>query len=281
MLRPVDWDPAFLERSPMFEPLRAYAGAFGAGWPRLADLQRLLDRCDPPVCTASGRPLRLVPQGRRARALEEKHEARVYLRGQLQVRERNWHDLFNVLVWLAFPRTKAALNARHYRALEQQRSSNRGPAQDTLTLFDEGGAIVASCDDRLLNLIHDFGWKELFWRHRDKVRSTMRFLLFGHAMYEKALRPFIGITSRGILLKVEPELLALQTQEQLAMLDARVAGHLADAGRLISTRELAVVPILGVPGWCAGNDAESFYDNTDYFRTDRRPTKARFVICDS
>ena len=142
-------------------------------------------------------PLRLVPQGRRRRALEEKHEARTFLAGELQVRDRSWHDLFNLLVWLAFPRAKAALNARHYAALVAQRAAgaaNRGPAQDALTLFDEGGVIVASCDDQLLSMLSEFRWKELFWHRRYEARSRMRFMLFGHALYEKALRPFLGIT---------------------------------------------------------------------------------------
>jgi DUF3025 family protein len=274
MLPTMDWNPGFLARSPMFEPLRAHAGAFGASWPRLADLQRPLDQRNPPPRNAGGMPLRVVPQGRRPVAFEHGYEPRLYLTGELQVREGSWHDLFNVLVWLAFPLAKAALNERHYLALKAQRASgaaNRGPLQDALTLFDEGGAIVASCDDRLLNMVHDFNWKELFWRNRDKVRSTMRFLLFGHAIYEKALHPFMGITARGILLKVEPELLEAPLAEQLAALDARIAQHLGDEHGVLATRDLAVVPVLGVPGWHAGNEREEFYDDTDYFRPARRP----------
>jgi hypothetical protein len=34
-------------------------------------------------------------------------------------------------------------------------------------------------------------------------------------------------------------------------------------------RELWPLPILGVPGWWAGNEQESFYDNTSYFRSGR------------
>lgn len=147
----MDWDPDFLSRSPMFEPLRVHAAAFGAGWPGLAVLQRPLDRRVPPVSNAAGNPLRLVQQGRGSRAFEDKHEARTFLSGELQVRERNWHDLFNVLAWLAFPRAKAALNERHYHALNAQRAAgapNRGPAQDALTLFDEGGVIGTACHAR-------------------------------------------------------------------------------------------------------------------------------------
>jgi hypothetical protein len=34
------------------------------------------------------------------------------------------------------------------------------------------------------------------------------------------------------------------------------------------------LPLLGVPGWWAGNEEESFYDNAFYFRTGRRRGKA-------
>ncbi len=366
----MEWDAGFLARSPMFEPLRSHAGAFGADWPRLADLQRLLDQRNPPPRNTGGMPLRVVPQGRRPVAFEDGYEPRLYLRGELQVRERSWHDLFNVLVWLAFPLAKAALNARHYAALEAQcapeggagigaawsrgpflgdatvepiigashrrssraaggqipegpssaprraplgmrpqrrashagnealvpsraiesagvpkvetgtpprgraRRANRGPAQDALTLFDEGGVIVASSEDELLARLRDWRWKDLFWDNRARLAAQMRFHLFGHAVYENALRPFLGITSRGILLKVEPDVLEAPLPEQLAALDARIARRLGDARGVLVTRDLAVVPVLGVPGWHAGNDVESFYDNTDYFRPGRRAADA-------
>ena len=60
-----EWDAGFLARSPMLEPLRPHAGMFGPAWPGLEHLQGLLDRRDPPVRTASGAALKVVPQGRR------------------------------------------------------------------------------------------------------------------------------------------------------------------------------------------------------------------------
>ncbi|MBI2296567.1 MAG: hypothetical protein HYU76_11195 [Betaproteobacteria bacterium] len=86
------WDPDFLARSPMFEPLRVHAAAFPASWPELADLQRLLGQRSPPVLTASGMPLIVVAQGRKAASLEDRYEARIHLKGALQMRSRNWHD---------------------------------------------------------------------------------------------------------------------------------------------------------------------------------------------
>lgn len=272
MLRIMDWNPDFLATSPMFEPLRTQARAFDDTWPRLADLQSLVDRRDPPACNAGGMPLRLVPQERRSPAFEDGYEPRLYLKGELQVREGNWHDLFNVLAWLAFPLAKAALNRRHYEALREQRAlgrANRGPAQDALTLFDEGGVIVASSDEELLARVREWRWKDLFWDGRAELAARMRFYLFGHAIYEKALRPFIGITSRGILLQVESGLLTAPLREQVAVLDRRIAEHLSDPRRVVATRELAVVPVLGVPGWHADNEREEFYDDRDYFRSGR------------
>jgi len=266
----MEWDPHFLARSPMFEPLRVHApGSFPDQWPRLPVLQSLLDQRDPPVRVAIGAPLRLVPQVSKAGRSELRYEERIYCHGELQVRNANWHDLFNVLVWLTFPRAKTALNARHHAAFERRTRTdapNRGPVEDALTLFDEGGVIVASTSRELLDLLGAFAWKDLFWRRREAVASHMRFFLFGHALYEKALRPFAGITGRGLCFDVGGDFLRAPPADRLAELDDRVAAHIGAPERLTGTRDLAPVPILGVPGWCADNEVETYYDDTDYFR---------------
>jgi DUF3025 family protein len=264
------WDPRFFERSPIFEPLRSSAQTLRCvRWPALGDLRKMLDGRDPPIATRSGARLSFVEQGRKSPLLEDKYEARVYLRGEVQVRAASWHDLLNALVWTTFPRSKAALNERHYRALLAQHaagSENRGPVQDAMTLFDEGGVIVAGADDELLRQLREFKWKELFWRNRPRVETAMGFYLFGHALYEKALRPFTGITGRGLLFAVAADFFQAPIAAQSAILDGMVAQRLT---ALKSTRELAPVPILGVPGWCAGNERESYYDNAGYFRAAR------------
>lgn len=272
----MDWDPQFLARLPLFEPLRIHGAGLATGdWPTLAALQAAFDARG--VISGGGQALRLVSQdAARTRAFEHRYEARLYLKGELAMRSRNWHDLFNALVWLAFPRSKAAINARHYQALLAQQANgahNRGPTQDALTLFDEGGVIVACAEPDLLELLRGFEWKRLFWRERERVIARMRWLLFGHAIYEKALAPFVGITGRGVLLEVDAGFHALPLHAQMAQLDARVAALVADAASFKATRELAPVPILGVPGWWPANRAQAFYDNTDYFR----PGRARKV----
>lgn len=269
------WDPEFAHRLPLYEPLRACAAMLGgAGWPDLAALQRMVDSRN--VVTAGGKPLRLIEQAAKPRALEDRYEARTYLRGELQVRPHDWHDLFNLLVWAAFPKAKSALNARHYHALLEQRARgelNRGPAQDALTLFDEGGIVVAASDASLLRDLRGFEWKRLFWHRRDEVRRGMGWYLFGHAIYEKALAPFDGITARGVLLEVDSGFSGLPLPAQIDALDARLAGEIADPGRFRETRELAPVPILGIPGWWPHNEHEAYYDNINYFRRSRAASR--------
>lgn len=266
------WDTQFLQRLPLFEPLRVHGSALAGGdWPTLNDLQAAFDVRG--VSSGSGKRLRVVAQRAvRARSFEQRYEARLYLAGELAVRPRHWHDVFNALVWLAFPRAKAAINARHYQALlarEQAGGVNRGPTQDALTLFDEGGVIVASSAPDLLDALRSFEWKRLFWRERERVVRHMRWMLFGHAIYEKALAPFVGITGRALLFDVDAAFHALPLATQLAVLDTRAAALIADTTLLNTTRELAPAPVLGVPGWWPANRDEAFYDNVDYFRPGR------------
>lgn len=256
---PQTWQADFLERSPMLAPLR-FAGAHlrGAGWPTLETLQPLN-----PLTTLSGQTLRFVPQGAKPACFAEQYEPRIHLRGEVQTRTQNWHDLFNALAWLAFPRAKATITDRHYHAaITQVAGQNRHPARHALTLFDESGVAVACADPELAQLLRDFQWRELFWRRREDVRRSMRFFVFGHSLYEKALNPYIGLTGHGLVLAVDEGFLGAPPQAQLADLDSLLANELGEPAVLRYTP----VPLLGVPGWWEDNEAESFYANTAYFR---------------
>ena len=51
----------------------------------------------------------------------------------------------------------------------------------------------------------------------------------------------------------------------------RKGGELALAiDRLASPRDLAPLPVLGIPGWWPTNDAPAFYDDARYFRPGRQ-----------
>lgn len=259
------WSADFIERSPLLRVLRAAARPLaGDDWPALSRLQKIITGAG--IRTACGLPLRLVSPAALGGA---SYEQRLFALGELEFRERNWHDLFNVLVWLSFPRAKAALNARHHAALPAAKPGGRGPVRDALTLFDESGVIVLSADAELLDMIREFRWKQLFWERRAAVITGMAFLPFGHALCEKALAPYKGITGRGLLFEVAADFFRQSPAERLAAIDQRLALRIADAQALQHTHDLAPLPVLGVPGWCADNEQPAYYDDRDHFRPGR------------
>ena len=121
-----------------------------------------------------------------------------------------------------------------------------------------------------IELVRKFRWKELFWARRSEVRRRMRFFLFGHALYHKALDPFIGMTAKAVLLGVPDAFTQRPLNVQIAETDRLLAAHVWERTRMTHGRELSPLPVLGVPGWWTGNEQESFYENADYFRPGRR-----------
>jgi hypothetical protein len=274
MKQTLAWNTEALLRSPLFAPLHPVLAELESGYfPTLDDCNALLAAHHPPITVRSGAPLHFVAQQRGKLPFEAQYEPRGYLTGEVQMRDHNWHDLLNALVWLTFPKTKAVLNARHYHALMEERASGhtrRGAVRDVNTLFDESGVIVVYADNELAALLRNFKWKELFWQRREQVRTSMGFYLFGHGLYEKALQPYVGMTGQGLLLAVEPEFFSWTTTQQLLHLDSLLADYLAMPEHCRGTRDLAPVPLLGVPGWAADNGCAVYYDNTAYFRSGRR-----------
>jgi hypothetical protein len=241
--------------------------------PSLAQLNALLT---PAVRSGGGVRLRFVPPDAPSKDLEAQYEMRVFRAGEVQTRPDNWHDVFNALVWLSFPATKALVNRHHYEELLARRGEPaRGTARDVLTLFDEGGILVASAAPALSALLMGFEWKELFWRRRHEVSSHMRFFVFGHAIYEKAVRPYRGITAKALIVDVAQEFFDWPLPDQLSHLDERAAGHFGQAEALSSTQALQPLPILGVPGWDPASEDEAYYDDVSHFRPGRRGRAGR------
>jgi hypothetical protein len=267
------WNTDWLTRSEMFAPLRPVAAGLPAiGWPDFDLLNARAEHHGRRIVNAQGMRVRFVPQAPKSKSFEAAFEPRTYLRGEVQVRAFDWHDLFNALVWMTFPTTKAVINARHYESMAAAGMGNRPPQRDALTLFDEDGVAVVSSDAELLELVRGFRWKELFWHRRDAVEARMRFCVFGHALFSKARQPFVGLTGKAVLLQVPGAFLELAQAAQLAELDRLLAMHIWDRERFRQGRELSPLPVLGVPGWWSGNEREGFYDDTAYFRPARRQT---------
>ncbi len=255
-------------RQPLFTPLHPLLAALpaSAAPPSIGNLNELAVARG--VLSGGGKPLRfVVPHGSGM-----SYEERAWWLGEVETRPGNWHDGFNALVWLSFPKTKAALNLRHHQALTAQRDqpapdNRRGPLRDAATQFDECGVIVASSDLPLWEGIRAHRWKEVFWDARARVQQSMRVFVFGHASYDLLRQPHIGLCGKAIFLHVDSDWLEQPLAEQLADADRRVAQRFSGSLDAWSQpRDFHPLPLLGIPGVTPENESPLYYENTRQFR---------------
>ncbi|MEZ4230403.1 MAG: DUF3025 domain-containing protein [Polyangiaceae bacterium] len=182
-------------------------------------------------------------------------------------RRESWHDLFNALVWLHYPRLKLQI---HQLQLEdfarREQAGRRTPLGDVATLLDECGTIVISTDPSLLDDLRALRWRRLFFDRRAELREKARFLVVGHALLHALLEPYIGLMARALLVEVPASALTDMSATR-SFVDAWAATELPI--RLRHTSDLYPLPLLGIPDFVA-NDSAAFYDGLpDYFRTRR------------
>jgi len=224
---------------PIFDPIRQWLERIG-GSPSLSLLNSFSEEQN--LRTENGKPIRFVAPA----PSDPYYEVHLFETGQVQTRPESKHDLFNALAWLAFPKTKARINAIHAAEIPKE-GGKRGRLRDMLTIFDEGGAI-AVCGSDVAELVRQARWRELFVEHY----RSLRIVVVGHAMLEQALAPHPGITCKVIF--AEPG----------SDLDAEAAGWLGTVGR--TPRDMPPLPVFGYPGWFPGSENPDFYSDERYFR---------------
>jgi len=253
----------------IFDTIRPFLEKLPADrWPTHAELTALAEG----VTTSRGKPVKFVAPGS-VTGVRPHYELRIAQTGEIETRAESWHDLFNALAWIAFPQAKARINAQHAAILEEggeEEARHRSPERDALTVFDEAGVIVASSSPELLRLITAFDWKELFWHRRAQLEAHVRFIPFGHGLFEQALAPYIGMVAKTVFVPVSDFFLMLSPESQREEADRLVAAHFADRKRFASAKSMAPMPVLGVPGWHPETANESFYDLAAYFRSKPR-----------
>lgn len=247
-------DSQWLSEFPLFEPLLSLLLQFGptVAPPSLCALNQVL----------AMETLSFVAPGLKSASYEDAYESRIFLKKEVPTREHSWHDFFNALVWQRFNKTKRMINQLHYH--EQQNrypAKNRTPCENMLTLFDENGAVVIASHPHLLELIHEHRWHELFWQRREEVQDHLKVMVVGHGLYEKSLRPYVGLTAQCLLFVAE--------DNSRLFADSLVADYLHEHRTSLRPSLLSPLPLLGLPGWWKQNRQEEFYANEDYFRPKR------------
>jgi hypothetical protein len=199
------------------------------------------------------------------------YEAFISATGQVPTRN-NSHDFFNAQVWLAFPRIKARLNALQSADIARQDSQSggvaaphRGQLRDALTIFDESSALFISSDASVFAALRAHDWRSVFVDRRVDFGLTCEVYLFGHALMEKLVAPYKGITAHAWLVEVDAAYFDLAEVDRMTHIDEVITGQLTAELR---NRDYAPLPLMGVPGWSGQQDTD-FYDDSSVFRPKR------------
>lgn len=244
----VGWDPHFTRRSAWFWPLGPASARLSASadWPGAAELEALCAE----LTAGTGAPrLRLGPnvdrRDKRADGrvrLEALYDARIATRAEVPTRERDWHDLFNVLCFATFPLVKHALHARQYAALRRRVEpgaatlpGSRTREQDALTLFDEGGVIVAASPRWAAQLVAagDGLGAALALA---PVDAELAVIAVGHALYEHLVEGLMMPGARAMVCALEGTW-PRDDAAVVAAADRAFARVVADEARFASPRE--------------------------------------------
>ena len=213
----------------------------------------------------------------------EAYESFIATTGSIPTRD-NLHDLFNGSIWLTFPKTKALLNYYHMLEIEQQGiRASRGRVRDTITVFDENGAVLVTADPSIGEALIDFDWLGSLVSTRSKwddpkqinINSQAAVYIFGHALLEQLIQPRKPLCAHSIVINVAQDFFALALSERMQYLDNAVAEHIDNllSQDKVTPRQLAPLPILGVPHFWSENANLGFYDDSYVFRSGRRRKK--------
>lgn len=233
-------------RHPLFDGYNEYLDlATVPGWPGIDALNARMPASGP----------RFVRQDA-ALLIDGLHYEERIARGRIATRPENWHDLFNAMVWMRHPALKYALNQQQCRHIARMGTSERSPAQQALTQFDESGVIMQVSDPLLLDLWDRHDWTALFHANAKRWHDggIAVVAVVGHALMEQSLVPGRLLVGKCLVVRGDP-----------AGAVARVAASIAAGGILAVPSELRPLPLAGIPGWHAGQ-GEAFYAREGYFR---------------
>jgi hypothetical protein len=211
------------------------------------------------------------------------YESFIATTGGVPTRE-NLHDLFNGSIWLTFPQSKALLNRYQAQAIDEAGiSGSRGRVRDTITVFDENGAVLVTTEPAIGEALANFDWQNCLvqprglWDHpmQPNANAKAAVYIFGHALLEQLIEPRKPLCAHTLILTVSPKFFSLSTPQRMAQLDQILAVKLAEIlqDEAVTPRVFSPLPILGVPHYWPENANPSFYDDTFVFRSGRRSSK--------
>ncbi len=260
---PLDWDASLLHRSPIFADLcQRFSLEPLSQWPDVA----WLNQCVPHATVRFVDNDALAADGRY-------YEEYIYATRCVPTRKDNWHDFFGALIWCLFPKTKSLLNQLHMDEIAQHGLKQRSRLRNKLTLFDECGVVLSlePAANGHADLLCQHQWQQSFVEKRQEWWHGVRPVIFGHAIYEMATAPFIGLTAKALFVDVPAGFSQWPLPQAYTYLDSQLI-KLITAQALLNPEQLTPLPLLGVPKWYPANQQAQFYSNQQYFRPKRYST---------
>lgn len=267
---PEFWDRQIWTENPIFTELASlFPLAQCDDFPTVNLLEQWRMQCRPQGPVSFVENAELMADGRY-------YEEFIFHRQQVPTRYPNWHDLFGALIWCLFPKTKQLLNQLHIEQIECHGNTSRTTLRNKLTLLDECGVLVLYSPKAafMIELLRNHQWADAFVKYRDCWQGQsdapqLGAMMFGHANYEMATRPFIGCTGKMLALVVPADFFGQSLRQRIEFIDTTLSEQIANQGILVDPKQLSPLPLLGVPGWFEANKQPDFYQNTAYFRAKR------------
>jgi hypothetical protein len=239
------WNRDFLIDHVLFEVWEPWARPFRtSSWPS-AELYSLecakaSREVSPPLS-----PLQFVEKPKKSRRKKRSsvdlaglYDGSIALRGEVPCLAESYHDLFNAIVFCAFPRAKRALHARQFRAQKRWLESSgalephamprlpgaRTREQDALTIFDEGGTLLLFTESA------HRAWSTTATRMLLEAFSPGHVLplLFGHALLEHLMEGHQAVRSSALVLVCPDSVQPLRTEKEIRALFDWADQRLAD-----------------------------------------------------
>ena len=251
----IPWQPNKLEASYFKDVNHLFRLNQYKHWPKLSELN-----------SWSRLPYQFVSQQQLAAAHNYEHYIATH--SAIPTRSESWHDLFNAVIWHLFPRTKRLFNQWHVEDIARHGEHPRSKRRNKITQFDECGVVIVHTQSAIPSALLAHDWQQAFVAQQQQWHQNVRVFVFGHAIYEMLLDPFIGLTAKWLSIDVAAGFWQQSLMQQYRDIDQLLARKFSQQRLFSQCHKLAPIPLLGIPGWLA-DQSPGLYANADYFRAKR------------
>ncbi|MGE0174161.1 MAG: DUF3025 domain-containing protein [Oligoflexales bacterium] len=139
----------------------------------------------------------------------------------IPTRIKNWHDFFNVLTWITFPKSKYIIQSL---VSEFAGASRRHPTADALTHIDEGCILLACEVGDLSDVLRVVEAQDIEEKARLVARGVVKPFVLGHGIFESVCdKKILQINASAIILPFDRAFFSHDVSTCFPLLDEKLA----------------------------------------------------------